>query len=550
MSDRRTAIAAIAVLLAAALALGVWWFAIRAAGDAAGEGVSATSSTLVASADSGQQAEETPSSSAPVPTSDAAPETSTSIPVEDASVAGSEGLGDSLYPSLGNGGYDVAAYTIELDYDPPTRSLLGVATITMTPTGALSSFNLDFRRLTAGSVVVDGGEAAFEQSDDELVITPAAALPAGEEVEVEIVYAGEAAVVPTEALGGVRIGWFGEDDGVFVMSEPDAASSIFPANDHPLDKATFEIHIVLPAGFEAAANGVLVGSETLDDGRIRYSFRHDFPMVPYLLAVGIGDFDVVEYVSDGGVPIRDYFEVGVSDGVRAAFDRQGDMIDFYSGIFGPYPFEVYGALVVESITGGFAALETQTLSTFPVDVASSGYDEAIVAHEVVHQWFGNSVSLTDWDDIWLNEGFATYGEWLWTAERFADGDVSGRVAQEYDLVSGRDFLEQGATEAVVDDILSENFPPPGLPPADNLFNGSVYLRGGLILHALRLEIGDDAFFATLRTYADEFRYGNATTEDFVAVAESESGADLGEFFDAWLFDADMPSIDELGLEAP
>ena len=562
MTTRRVVVATIAVLIAAAIAAGVWFGFLRSVESEAHEGDSSASSPSPDPDDAGPAEEplgtppttgapapgsgdsDIPGASRPATTSGAVPSTT------DAPTPGASGVGDPLYPALGNGGYDVSHYSLELTYDPPTRFLQGLATLDITAVEALESFSLDFKSLEVRSVEVGGDPAVFSHDGSELVVTPSRPLVVGDETAVHVAYAGIAGEVATAALGA-QIGWFDEDDGAYVMSEPDAASSIFPANDHPRDKATFEITLVLPRGFEGAANGLQVGEiERFPDGGSRTTFRHDFPMAPYLVAIGVGDFDVEEEVSEGGVPIRNYFEETVSDGVRGAFARQGEMIDFFAAIFGPYPFETYGALVVESAAGSFAALETQTLSTFPVGPEAQTYDEAIVAHEVVHQWLGNSVSLTDWDDIWLNEGFATYGEWLWTAERFAGGDVTGRVLNEYDLVSGQQFLDSGAEPANVDAILAENFPPPGAPPADNLFNGAVYLRGGLLLHALRLEIGDQPFFESLRTFADTFRFGNARTEDFIAIAEAAAERELDAFFDGWLFDEDPPPIPELGLEAP
>ncbi|MDH3499455.1 MAG: M1 family metallopeptidase [Acidimicrobiia bacterium] len=548
MNARRAAIAFVAILMAGSLAVAVWYLTFRSAidGDPAGDVPSTLTapSTMDASTDATASTDPAgePSAQAPEPL----PSTSSS-PVP---IVGAAGIGDSLYPGLGNGGYDVQHYLLDLMYDPPTRFLQGVATISALAGDPLSSFNLDLKQLEAREVLVDGAPAQFAQTEGELSVTPVTPIPAGAVFTAEVTYAGTARPVSSAALPA-SIGWFGENDGVYVMSEPDAASSIFPANDHPLDKATFDIVITVPAGFEAAANGVTVGEpERLADGSVRTAFRHEFPMVPYLLAIGIGDFDIEESESAGGVPIRNYFEEDVTEGVRMAFSRQGEMIDFYEDLFGPYPFEVYGALVVESGTGAFAALETQTLSTFPIGIGADVYDEAIVAHEVVHQWFGNSVSLADWDDIWLNEGFATYGEWLWTAEQRAGGDLTSLVSNEYNLVSGREFLDRGTARGAVDDILAQNFPPPGTPPAGDLFNGAVYLRGGLLLHALRLELGDPSFFATLQAFAREFQYGNATTADFVAIAEREAGAELDTFFDAWLLEKAPPPIPQLGLEPP
>lgn len=461
---------------------------------------------------------------------------------------GSAGLDDPLYPLLGNGGYDVVHYDVALGYHPVDNTLEGLVTMEAVATQDLSAFNVDLQQMSVRSVEVDGQRVVAEHSGAELVVQPDAAIPRGSEFSVTIDYVGFPERVMSQAVP-VAIGWFGGQDGVHVMSEPDATSSFIPTNNHPSDKATWTIAVTVPADQQVAANGTLV--EIIEDGdETTYVWDHPFPMASYLVAIGIGRFDVVEYQSEGGVAIRDYYERPVDQRVRESFTRQGEMIDFYADLFGPYPFEAYGALVVESASGAFAALETQTLSTFPIAPGETGYDEAIVAHEAVHQWFGNSLTPLEWDDIWLNEGFATYFDWVWTAYARGLDNPDAAAARNYALLSGQQFLDQGIPPSQIPAVLEENFPPPGLPPANSLFNGAVYLRGAMVLHALRQRIGDDDFFAGVRAYADRFAQSTVTTEDFVAVMEEASGEDLDEFFTTWLTDPTMPAIPEQGLAPP
>lgn len=462
--------------------------------------------------------------------------------------AGSPGLGDSLYPRLGNGGYDAQHYDLAITYDPTEEILSGTSTMTALAVQDLSAFNLDMAALLASAVRVDGQPAMFRQENLELIIEPATPIAMGSTFVVAVDYAGIPERFPTQALAE-RIGWFGEENTVYVMAEPDATSSWFPLNDHPLDKATFRISVAVPPPLVAASNGVLV--ETTQEGaNTVFVFEHDFPTASYLLALGIGELERIVSASPEGVPIRDYIDIGVSGGVRQAFSRQGEMIDFFAELFGPYPFETYGALVVESDVGSFAALETQSLSTFPVSPGAQSYEEFIVAHEVGHQWFGNSVSPADWREIWLNEGFATYLEWMWSASARGEGAPDSDVRDAYALVSGQQFFDDGIARAQVNDLIDQHFPPIGEPPADNLFNGAVYLRGALTLHALRLEVGDDAFFEGMRTYAEDFAYSNATTADFVAIMEAASESELDAFFQAWLFSRQIPDIPGMDLFAP
>ena len=462
--------------------------------------------------------------------------------------AGAPGLGDALYPRLGNGGYDAHHYDLDVVYNPNTRILVGTATMTAVATQRLSGFNLDMAALLASHVIVNGEAASFRQQAFELIIEPADPIDEGATFIVTVEYAGIPERFRSAALPE-RIGWFGETNSVYVMAEPDATSTWFPINDHPLDKATFSVRIGVPPPLSVASNGLLV--ETYQEGaNTVFVFEHEHPMASYLVALGIGELERFESDSPGGVQIRNYVDIDVSDGVRQAFSDQGQMVDFFSELFGPYPFEAYGALVIESQIGSFAALETQTLSTFPIGFGALGYDEFIIAHEVAHQWFGDSLTPSGWRDIWLNEGFATYAEWMWSADASGEGLPDRQVREIYALVSGQQFVDDGIAMVQVNDLIDEHFPPIGSPPADDLFNGAVYLRGGLTLHALRLEVGEDAFFEGLRTYVDRFAYGNVSTADFVAVMEEISGRELTEFFDGWLNRRQIPAIPAMDLVPP
>jgi aminopeptidase N len=196
------------------------------------------------------------------------------------------------------------------------------------------------------------------------------------------------------------------------------------------------------------------------------------------------------------------------------------MIEVFAERFGPYPFEVYGALVVPEFLG--YAIENQSLSMFGIETVTSGSGEAVIAHELAHQWFGNNVSVAQWDDIWLNEGFATYAEALWRDAIDPAFDVDAEMRRR--AAGGADLS------------------PPGDPGARGLFSPGVYQRGALTVHALRLTIGDDAFFALTREWNRRFGGASASTADFIALAEELGGRDLDGFFRQWLFDDAMPPL--------
>jgi len=449
----------------------------------------------------------------------------------DEAEAGSSGLGDSYYPGFGNGGYDVTHYKLDITVnDVATSDLTATATIEAAATQDLLSFNLDFIGFVIESITINGSPAEFWRKGVELTVAPLKPLEKGQSFTAVIRYAGSPEEMESVALP-IQTGWVTTEGGSFVLSEPDGAANFFPVNDHPLDKAAYTFCVTTPKPYEVAANGVL--SETIDNGdSTTFTFEARDPMASYLATINIGEFDIETMESEGGIPIRNYYSSQLPGEIRKPFARQGEMLDYFSEIYGQYPFEVYGSLTLNTSLG--AALETQTLSIYGMDMINPNdmeYAEMVVAHELAHQWFGDSVSVADWSDIWLNEGFATYSEGLWLEH------LDGREALD-DWVK----LEYAQVE-----LYPDYFVPPGAPPADDLFNGGVYVRGGLTLHALRLEVGDEAFFEILRTYFGRYQNGNAATEDFIAVAEEISEKDLAEFFDAWLYDKNIPPIPDLGL---
>jgi len=452
---------------------------------------------------------------------------------------GAEGIGDPYFPTLGNGGYDAQHYTLDLSVDMENNILSGTVTMQAQATQDLASFNLDFAGFTISDVTVNDAPARdYERDGGELTIVPASPIASGSSFTSAVTYSG----VPGE---GVDIqgdifsrGWTNYGDGVFVAAEPTGASLWYPVNDHPLDKATYSFRITVPRPFVVAANGIQ--QDKIDNGAaITYVWEASQPIASYLVAVNIGNFAVQSEQTPSGVLIRNYFPADIAQQAAQTFSQTDEMIEYFSTLFGPFPFDVYGVAVAD--TNLPFALEIQTLTLFgretidPDSWRSVGGPQGVIAHELAHQWFGDSVSLERWQDIWLNEGFATYATLLWTEHTSGRAALNNVVRGIYDYVSS----QQNAPLAEIT--------PPGSPPADNLFNDGVYERGALTLHALRLRVGDEAFFTILRTYAERFRYGNASTDDFIAVAEEISGKELGDFFDSWLYDEQMPAIPEMGL---
>ena len=446
------------------------------------------------------------------PTTGATTTTSTGGEVIDGA-QGSAGLGDPYFPELGNSGYDVTHYAIDLFVEPELNIIDGAVAIDAVATTDLASFNLDFiEQLPIESVLVDGQAAAHRLDGEELVITPATALEAGEEFVVQVEYSG----TPPErflANESLQMGWQQTAEGTFVVAEPDSAHTWFPSNDHPADKATFTFRIQVPEPFTAVANGVLIGSAPSLGETTTFVWEMRQPMATYLATVVVAELVRIDRGTVDGVILRDYLPPTSSD--PPPFQKTAEVLEYLISIFGPYPFEAYGQVMVPDWP---AALETQTISVFGTPAIS----ESIVVHEAAHQWFGDSVSPATWQDVWLNEGFATYAEWLWFEHT---GGHIDDVAE-----NTRRFLG------------SADHRPIGDPGVDELFGGAVYQRGALTLHALRREVGDEVFFEILRTWASRFEGQSVSTADFIALAEELSGKDLSTLFEGWLFRSDLPDI--------
>jgi len=459
--------------------------------------------------------------------------------------AGSPGLGDPYFPRLGNGGYDVQHYDIAINVAADHFSASTV--IQANATQDLSTFNLDFNAGQVESAAVNSVAARTALSDSELTIIPTTPLKNGDPFITEVRYSGTPQPFPKQETFAT-LGWLPTESGVAALGEPAGSSVWFPVNEHPLDKATYTFRITVKKPLVAVANGVLetVTDDPRDPTESVYVWQMDQPMASYLVILAVGDYTRQDTKSPDGIPIRNYFPTATADQGDEAFGKQGNMLDFFGSIFGKYPFDQYGALVIDSPIG--FSLETQSMTTFTPRVMQAALQnnpangEGTIAHEMAHQWFGDSVSVKSWKDIWLNEGFATYCSWLWFEHEYGRPVLDNIVQQYDDAVDGADLRQQGESDDQVrQDLLKIAIT--GDPTADNLFDTEgVYYRGALTLHALRLTVGDDAFFSILKTYQQKFKYANATTEDFIDVSEQVSGKSLHNFFQHWLYDPIIPAM--------
>ncbi|SMQ59052.1 M1 family metallopeptidase [Agreia sp. VKM Ac-1783] len=495
---------------------------------------------------------------------------------------GAAGIGDSYFPLDGNGGYDVQHYDLDLTYAPDTDVISGTTTVTAVATQNLSAFNLDFdtrdvngdNAITISSITVDGkaatwslastqiskvtGQPQAEGSTDddatpprtELTVVPPAGIPLGSTITTAVTYSGVPIVVD-DAYGPAGV--FPTPTGAVVVGQPRVAATWFPSNDHPSDKATFSTHMTVPDGLEVIGNGRLAGRETSGETET-FDWEMEKPMATYLATATVGDFavdtrtvDGITYVDaiDRSLLTRDVRNapgVKVGDIASQIFETEPEVINFLSGSFGPYPFSEAGGIAIGYIDEGDPtavppvrpsdlpyALENQTRPIYPAWAFPADVDASVVVHELAHQWYGDNLSMNRWSDIWLNEGFATYAEWLWEEHQ------GGRTTQEI-------FNDAYTHDYAADDDPDFWQTVVADPGAAGIFNSGVYTRGAMTLQALRTEVGDDAFFAILKGWATENAGTSVSTAQFVDYAESVSGRDLTEFFNTWIYTPGQPPL--------
>ena len=431
-------------------------------------------------------------------------------------VPGSTRSGDSLFPFAGNGGYDVRHYRVVLGYRPKHNRIEAVTTVRARAEHGLSSFSLDLSGLRVQSVYVDGRSADFARHGHELVITPAT--PVRGAFTTSVSYGGH----PRRHTDpdGSSEGWIRTPDGATALGEPVGTMTWIPVNNTPRDKARYTFKVTAPSRLAVAANGLL--TRRIRHERVAtWTWHERVPMASYLAMVSIGRYHMfhssMRSITGRRIPIWSFEQrsLPAQQRARGLLPR---IIRFEERHFGAYPMRSVG-IVAHKLDVGYA-LETQDRPVFPGPVPA-----IVLVHELAHQWYGDSVTLRDWVDIWLNEGFATYAEWLW---RDAHGGPSPSATFH------RLYRKNGPNAK-----LWSPAPASFSDPAD-LFGAPSYERGSMTLQALREQVGSRDFFRILRTWAREHRHAGASTREFIALSERISGQNLHTLFKDWLFTASRP----------
>jgi len=429
-------------------------------------------------------------------------------------------IGDTLFQHLGNAGYDVQRYTIILDVNMSSGELKALTRIDAVTTQVLSTFSLDFTGFDWDAVRVNGEDAAFVRKIRKMEITPQETLTNDSPFTVEVEYHG----VPwaTGSVTGRSVGWFKAMDGTInVFTEPDGAYAWFPCNNHPRDKALYRFEVTVDDPWIAAANGWLL--ETIQkDGRSTYIFELAEPMATYLATVNIDHYDIETMEGPNGVLIRNYFPVGFPEVQRKEYDVIPEVMAFFNSLYGPYPSTVYGVLIMDQNAAHCAidpfGDETQSLTIVCPDPSSTSI--GTIVHEMAHEWFGDSVSLENWSDMWLKEGMATYAGCLWKTR---DGDMPALDA----CVKNR----------------AQGYPnrwPVDAPSRNKLFCTEAYAGGALVYHSLHKEVGSEMFYKIILTYLERYRGSYAGTDEFIALVNEVTGQEMEETIRAWLQDPVIP----------
>ena len=476
---------------------------------------------------------------------------------------GSRSLGDPLLPQLGNGGYEAHHYDIDLGYDPAAnRFNSAVTTMKARATQNLSELSLDFQDLAIRRVLVNGRRARFQQVDAtpdlsdnpdhsqpmKLVVRPRKGIRKGKKFRLTVDYGGAEPQVftdPDDAIEGWIPGCWTPAGGTrtcnsfFVVGEPIGSQAWFPSNNYPTEKASFDTDITVPNGKVAFGVGELKGGAARNngDGTSTWRWREDDPTAPYLVTASNGDFDY-EQSTAGGVPFYSAIDsTGTPDQkatIKATLARTDEMMDFLAERYGPYPFDSNGALV-DRTTGIGYALEVQGKSHYPGNNAGPRLSDGTQLHEISHQWFGNSATMQAWNDLWFNEGWAQWSEWIFDFESGADPTSPAEQFQDnYDAATAEDW-SLAPTEL-------------GGDPANLFLSFPTYVRGAMTVEGYRQIVGDARFYRLAKRIQSRYRFDNVSTPEFIDEAVRGSGLGgakrrlLRDYFQQWLSGTQKPTI--------
>ena len=427
------------------------------------------------------------------------------------------------YP--GDSRFDVKYYKLDLRINHQNQTIAGNVRIdALSDTNNLNTIFIDLASsLIVDSIKMGNNLLSFSRSSDKIFINLNSSFNKGQKFSITIYYNG---VPSTSGFGSFTFGTRqGGNPSIFTLSQPYGTKDWWPCKDTPGDKAdSADIWFTVSNPLKAVSNGKLISVVNNGDGTSTYKWKVSYPIAQYLISLAASDFvqydNYYRYSELDSMPVNHFlYPETFSISMKNLLDLTPEMIEVFAQRFGEYPFirEKYG----HAEFGWSGGMEHQTCSSMGF------WSDWIIAHELAHQWYGDAITCKDWNNIWLNEGFATYSEGLWAEAK--------QGIQAYNsFISGKMGIAKSAVGSVyVTDISS----------VGSIFNyARTYAKGAIILHMLRGIVGDSVFFNILRTYTyhPSVAYGVAVTEDFQQIAEAVSGKDLDYFFNQWIYGENYP----------
>ncbi|MDF6041843.1 M1 family metallopeptidase [Streptomyces sp. JH14] len=434
---------------------------------------------------------------------------------------------DPYFPTHGDTRYRIHRYELALTYRPAANRLSGTARLSgIADCGPLREFSLDLADFRLSRVTVDGRTTHYTHRDGKLRIRPAKTLEAGAAFTVEVHYTGNPA--PIRSHWGL-LGWEELTDGALVASQPIGAPSWYPCNDRPGDKASYQISLTAPSPYTVVVGGRLL-TRTTRASSTTWVYEQPAPTPSYLVGLSVGRYQTVRFTDPASsldtrrpVPQTAYVPARLVPEFTTDFARQPQMMDFFEDAFGPYPFDEYTVVVADEELD--IPVEAQGMATFGTNhLGGRRASERLIAHELAHQWFGNSLTVADWQHIWLNEGFAKYAEWLWSEH--AGGPPAQTLAAR-----AHTYLQRQRQDLRLAD-----------PGRRMMFDDRLYERGGLAVHAMRCALGEEPFFQMLKRWTATHRHGSVTTADFAAHAQQYTPRPLSPVINAWVRQPALPAL--------
>jgi aminopeptidase N len=426
-------------------------------------------------------------------------------------------IADPIYPDYGNPAIDVLHYGLDLSWD--TKTFTGQAAITLRAVKAVAAVTLDFSpAYTVDGATLDGKPVTATIKGGDLTVP--ATLAAAAKATLVVKYHGVPAPVPMPSHRSdvEPLGLTVTSDGLlWTMQEPYGSSTWYPSNDQPSDKALYDIAITVPPGWAGVASGT-------PDGQTGNTFRYTSkdPVATYLTTLAVGRFTKETATGPHGIPLTYWYRKGAGDKIMDVVRRSPSYLEWLESRFGPYPFPSAGVLVVPSDSG----METQQMITLGEGIAGASVDEvdADLLHEYAHQWFGDAVTPSTWSDLWLNEGFADYAQYLYT--------------------NGKQGISQAAWEKrfrPYDADLRSRLGPPGKPEPDRFAESNVYICPALMLEQIRKQIGDAGFFALARDWVQQHKGSNQDRATFIAFVNAHTGKNFTALINTWLDSPTTPT---------